>query len=273
MKDELVFTAPVTPLMKTPEMAGEIADEALHGMTASIVGEEKGLFRVRMRYRYEGYIAPDSAARTPSADEWEAAASFRVIAPAADVMAEPAYRGHILLTLPRGALLAAGHPIADESGFETGWLQAALADGTAGYVRSQSVRPARTWAAETESETRGNIVADARRYLGAQYRWGGKSHFGIDCSGLAAMSYMLNGLYIYRDAKIVEGYPVREISADEARPADLLFWPGHVAVYLGDGLYIHSTGMSSGVVINSLIPGHPDYRQDLSAVGKWGSVF
>lgn len=271
--DELIFTAPVTPLMKTPELTGEIADEALHGMVASIIGEEKGLYRVRMRYRYEGYIAPDSAMRLRSADEWEAAASFRVIAPTADVMVKPAYQGYILATLPCGASLVADQPDDDANGAETSWLRASLADGTSGYVRRQSVRPARTWAPKAESEMRGNVAADARRYLGAQYRWGGKSHFGIDCSGLAAMAYMLNGLYIYRDANTVEGYPVREIPADQARPADLLFWPGHVAVYLGEGLYIHSTGMSSGVVINSLTPGHPDYRQDLAAVEKWGSVF
>ena len=269
----MIFTAPVAPLMKTPDLTGEVADEALYGMAASVVGEEKGMYRVRMRYRYEGYVVPESAMRLPSADAWEAKASFRVIAPTADIMAKPAYQGHILATLPRGAALVVGQPALDENGAETDWLGASLADGTSGYVRRPSVRPARKWTPEAEDEMRGNVAADARRYLGTQYRWGGKSHFGIDCSGLAAMSYMLNGLYIYRDARIVEGYAVREIPAERARPADLLFWPGHVAVYLGDGLYIHSTGKSSGVVINSLRSEHPDYRRDLASVEKWGSVF
>ena len=80
-------------------------------------------------------------------------------------------------------------------------------------------------------------------------------------------------MLIYRDARIVEGYPVKEIAAETAKPADMLFWPGHIGLYLGDGRYIHSTGKSSGVVINSLRPEHAEYREDLAIVAKWGSVF
>jgi beta-lactamase class A len=87
------------------------------------------------------------------------------------------------------------------------------------------------------------------------------------------MAYMLNGLYIYRDAGIADGFPIREIPAEAARTGDLLFWDGHVALYLGDNRYIHSTGLSSGVVINSLDPAARDFREDLAAVKKWGSAF
>jgi hypothetical protein len=38
---EIIFTNPLTPLMLRPELAGEMADEALYGMTASVIGEEK----------------------------------------------------------------------------------------------------------------------------------------------------------------------------------------------------------------------------------------
>lgn len=46
---------------------------------------------------------------------------------------------------------------------------------------------------------------------------------------------------------------------------DLMFFPGHVAMYLEDGLYIHSTGRagSDGVTFNSLDPASPLYREDL----------
>jgi cell wall-associated NlpC family hydrolase len=262
--DEIIFTAPLTPLMLRPEPVGEMADEALCGMTASVVGEENGMLRVRMRYRYEGYVASGQVLRVTSAEAWEESASYRVISPAADILAEPLYETRILATLPRGAMLAVG-------GGETDWLSAKLADGTAGYVRSPSVRPARAWSGSEDA--RANVLADAKLYLGTQYRWGGKSPWGLDCSGLAGIAYMLNGLYIYRDARIVEGYPVKEIPAERGKPADLLFWPGHVAIYLGEGRYIHSTGRSSGVVINSLDPRQPDFREDLAGGEKWGSVF
>jgi prepilin-type processing-associated H-X9-DG protein len=263
--DEIIFTDPITPLMLKAEPAGELADEALCGMAADVLSREGDMLRVRTRYRYEGYVSEKAVTRTGSAREWESSVTHQVIAPFADVMSVPSFESGILKTLPRGGRLAAS-PQGD------GWARAALADGTEGFVRERSVRAVSIWSGP-EDELRANVTADAMRYLGAQYRWGGKSHAGIDCSGLVSMAYMLNGLYIYRDAKMADGFPVKEIPAEYARAGDLLFWDGHVALYLEDGRYIHSTGCSSGVVINSLDPASPDFREDLASVKKWGSAF
>lgn len=127
-----------------------------------------------------------------------------------------------------------------------------------------------------EEAFREAVTRTARTYLGVQYRWGGKSPAGIDCSGLTSMSYMLNGILTFRDAKIVEGFPVHEIPVSEIKKGDLLYFPGHIAMYLGDGRYIHSTGKlgSGGVVINSLRPQDPDYREDLvKCLYAAGSIF
>ena len=89
------------------------------------------------------------------------------------------------------------------------------------------------------------------------------------------MSYLLNGIIIYRDAKIMEGFPIHEIDRKDMKPGDLMLFPGHVAMYMGDDRYIHSTGKAGddGVVINSLNPNDPDYRADLpdklTAVGSY----
>ena len=99
---------------------------------------------------------------------------------------------------------------------------------------------------------------------------------GIDCSGLVFMAWRLNGVSLYRDAKIVEGYPVREIPRNALAPADLLFFPGHVALYLGEGRYLHSTARSGscGVVVNSLDPADGSFRPDLAErLTAVGSVF
>ena len=270
--DDVVFIAPVSSLMKGAGTTGELADEALYGMAAPIVDKENGMLKVNMRYRYEGFVEPQCVIYDVDVKEWEQRASYRVIAPFADIQEEPSFQSNAITTLPRGALLEIGDPFYDEKG-KSEWLSAILADGQNGFVRSHSVRLARKWQELDPERMRKNVIADAMLYMGAQYRWGGKSHYGIDCSGLTAMAYMLNGLFIYRDARIVEGYPVKEISAEAAQPADMLFWPGHIGLYLGDGLYIHATGKSSGVVINSLKPEHPEYREDLAIVEKWGSVF
>ena len=90
------------------------------------------------------------------------------------------------------------------------------------------------------------------------------------------MAWFANGVLLYRDAQIVPGFPVREIPRETMDVADLLFFPGHVALYLGGGRYLHSTARagSSGVVINSLDPLAPDYRSDLAQpLTAVGSVF
>ena len=127
-----------------------------------------------------------------------------------------------------------------------------------------------------EAALRRAVTDAARLYAGSHYRWAGKTPAGIDCSGLCSMAYLLNGIAIYRDADIREGFPVHTITREQMKEGDLLFFPGHVGMYLGDGMYIHSTARagSDGVTINSLEEGSPLYRQDLAeGITMIGSIF
>ena len=119
------------------------------------------------------------------------------------------------------------------------------------------------WHGGSEEAFRQAVCQTARRYLGVQYRWGGKAGDGVDCSGLVSDAYMQNGVLVYRNAQLREGWPMRAIPREAARPGDALYFPGHIALYLGEGLYIHSTAASGGVVVNSLDPASPLYRADL----------
>lgn len=121
------------------------------------------------------------------------------------------------------------------------------------------------------------VAEEARKYLGVSYRWAGKSPLGIDCSGLTSMAYMRCGVLIYRDASLADGWPVvrADVPCDpldlsRLEKGDLLYFPGHIAMYIGDGKYIHSTAYkeSCGVVINSLRPSDADYREDLPKILK-----
>lgn len=129
---------------------------------------------------------------------------------------------------------------------------------------------------QNETEFRQAIVDSAMKFMGTQYRWGGKTILGIDCSGLAFMSYLENGVLIYRDASIKEGFPIKKIDAADKKMGDLLFFPGHVAIYMGNNKFVHATAFknSCGVVINSLSPEDSDYRQDLKdSMYAVGSIF
>jgi hypothetical protein len=213
----------------------------------------------------------------------------------ADVLTLPKVQGARLISLPRGAQVAFLNEV-DESG----WIKISLVDGQIGYMKAaflgeyvpsvyqddyanfKTELPRKHRITHflneklglTEAEFRQRIVKTALTYQGVQYRWGGKTSLGIDCSGLCSAAYMLNGLIIYRDASIKEGFPVHEIAFQDKKPGDLIFFPGHIAMYLGEDCYVHSTNKrgSDGVVINSLNPAHENYREDLlrsiTAVGS-----
>lgn len=266
-----VVSAPVCPLYLYPNTWCELADEALLGWTVEILEEAiPGWYRVRTDYGYTGYApAAQLVLGDGNADRWAALEHRTVLRGLCSVRAEPRVQGWQIARLVRGATVAVhGEPNAD------GWQRISLPDGRVGYTKTGFLFDIPQLTAE--EDLRAHIVAMAQLYRDAHYLWGGKTPLGIDCSGLGFMAYRLSGVTIWRDASIREGYPIHAIDRDRMAPGDLLFFPGHVAVYLGGGRYIHSTARngSDGVVINSLDPDHPDFRQDLAEqLTAVGSLF
>ena len=73
------------------------------------------------------------------------------------------------------------------------------------------------------------------------------------------MAYMLNGINIYRDAKLNSNFPIKEIKREQLKKADLIYYPGHIALYLGNGRIVHASNSNSVVQINSLNKNDDDY--------------
>lgn len=254
-----VAATPLCPLFEAPEEGAQRVDEILLGWPVSGPEEVRGdWWRIRTHYGYTGWVRREGlapAAERPLGEQMVVTASF------ADVLAGPEVERPVLTTLPRGSL-----PAVREGQAPEGWRRVELPDGRNGYTKGSFLEKYCAKPCDLpEEQLRARVVERAKSYLGVQYRWGGKSPLGIDCSGLTFMSWFFSGVLLYRDARIVPGYPARPIPLEQCRPADLLYFPGHIALYLGEGRYIHSTARagSDGVVINSLDPDHPDYRADL----------
>lgn len=92
------------------------------------------------------------------------------------------------------------------------------------------------------------IVDTAFLYLNAPYLWGGKTPFGIDCSGFTQMVYKLNGHKLLRDASQQAGQGEVLSFIEECEPGDLAFFDNedgkiiHVGIILEQNYIIHASG-------------------------------
>ncbi|MDD3261767.1 MAG: C40 family peptidase [Oscillospiraceae bacterium] len=266
----MVFTSPLTDLYGSPE-AGERTDQALCGMTASVLRRQGEWCFIETGYGYRGWVQRTDLRAVAEPVAWNLAPKRIVVRAAADLLSQPRVQGTCVATMLRGCIVGAL-----QNAGENGWQRVCLPGGESGWMPACFLK--KLPAAETvpEDELRQSLIKAALSYSGVQYRWGGKSPLGIDCSGLMQMAYLLNGILIWRDAKIQEGYAVHRIGRSAVQPADLLYFPGHVAMYIGSGKYVHSTGRKgdSGVTLNSLDPKSDRYRKDLDeSLLTAGTVF
>jgi cell wall-associated NlpC family hydrolase len=147
---------------------------------------------------------------------------------------------------------------------EGAFYQVEYPDGRQGWVKKSESVPANDIFFDDPSAER--VVATARAFHGIPYLWGGASSKNLDCSGLVANVFFMNGIQMPRDAD-QQSHCGREIST-EFTPAgleegDLLFFGRkatseekesvtHVAIYMGGGEFIHASGYRDRVSINSM---------------------
>jgi cell wall-associated NlpC family hydrolase len=134
--------------------------------------------------------------------------------------------------------LLLGEPVTVHERAE-GWARIETAYGYPGWVREEALEEAEE--GEWLVRRKGDVLAEARSYLGAPYEWGGMTERGIDCSGLIHMAFRRLGILVPRDSWQQEaaGTPVAEA---DLRPGDVICYEGHTALWAGDGRILHAFG-------------------------------
>lgn len=261
-------SVPLLQLRRSGAHAAELVTQAPMGTPVEVLERTEEWWHVRMP---DGYLG------------WGRSANFRD-APwpggqLAMVVVAMAHVGRVD-GAPGRFPLSGGSIVALEEVGPDGEAVAVLVDGR--RVRM----PADTWArvvtggqdaplpARVHDAAR--ILALAEEFVGLPYVWGGASGWGVDCSGFVQLLYRMAGHAIPRDADQQQA-TTRPIAADPLdraamRPGDLAFFPGHVALYLGDGALLHASSPAGQVVCNTWIPG-PAYSAwlDENFTG-WGRV-
>ena len=117
---------------------------------------------------------------------------------------------------------------------------------------------------------RAQVVLTAMQMVGAPYRWGGSTPAGFDCSGLAQYAYSNAGLHLPRTAA-AQMNASSPLTLEKAEAGDLLFFrdgshTSHVAIYLGQGRFVHAPSTGGQVSLDSF--GNAYWRMRFARAGR-----
>ena len=217
------LTVPVAGLRPKPDAASGIDTELLFGEDVTVFDRADGWAWVQAQSDgYVGYL-PESALADP-----DDRPTHHVIVPRTFVYPGPDLR------FPVSTALAMGSRISVAGEAETrGTRYFQLADGravVANHCLPLGVHPS------------DDYVAIAARFLETPYLWGGRSGFGIDCSGLVQMAMAMTGRAIPRDSDMQHAFFTQEIDRAALRRGDLVFWKGHVGLMEDAETLLHANG-------------------------------
>lgn len=254
-----LVTISVACLRGEPRSGAELVSQAIMGTPVKVLECDGGMSRVQTPDGYISYVT-DSSLQFLSAGEfsaWKKARRVVVIANLSMAYEKPEENIDAAVSdLLLGNIL-------EYKGETAGFVQVSLPDGRTGYVKKTDVKEFSEWAKQNFDMP--TIERSARRMMGTPYLWGGMSAKMADCSGFVRTAYFSNGIILQRDAS-QQALTGKKIDPKkwrtEAEPGDLIFIGTksgkvtHVAMYIGNGKYIHSSGR---VKINSMDKSASDF--------------
>ena len=214
----------IIPLRAEPSDRSEIVSQILFGEHFEILHTQKQWSKIKLQFDdYEGWV--DSKQYQIISEKSFKDLSKEAIILNADLIDYVIYPSNILLPIPLGASLSfLNYSEINIENFEF--------EG----MRTTGCKP------------KSNLIITAYMYLNAPYLWGGKTPFGIDCSGFTQMVYKLNGYNLLRDASQQSAQGEALSFIEESEAGDLAFFDNeegniiHVGIIMDNNYIIHASG-------------------------------
>ncbi len=229
--EEFEIVEALAPMCEAPSFEAMLLTQALKGERVTIYDRNDEGFAWG-QLNSDGYVGwlPDSALAKPAAPPTHKIVAIRTFAfPGPSIKLPP------VDTLVMGAMI---NVVREEGPFAVtreGW-----------YLPRQHIG-----GIDRHAE---DFVAVAEQFAGTPYLWGGKSSFGIDCSGLVQVSLNAAGIGCPRDSDMQQDAIGRAL--DPAKPeklqrGDLIFWIGHVAIARDSGTIVHANAHHMATAIEN----------------------
>ncbi|WP_415060300.1 NlpC/P60 family protein [Flavobacterium sp.] len=214
----------IIPLRVEPNDRSEQVSQVLFGEHFTIIEQQKQWLKIQLHYdQYEGWI-DSKQCQIITQNEFDEISKSSIILNN-DLVEFVTNDQNILMPIPLGAALTFLN-------FEKINVNNFIFEGLK----------------VTGQKPKHELIKTAFLYLNAPYLWGGKTPFGIDCSGFTQMVYKLNGYKLLRDAsqQATQGEALSFIEESEA--GDLAFFDNeegkiiHVGIIMNDNYIIHASG-------------------------------